>query len=74
MASEMSFVNVDDGRTMDVCLYYKLTYEPAKKDMQERESEKRTKNPGPCILPLMPVYHILALLFKLSNYIESYIL
>ena len=36
MASEeMSFENVDDrwtdnddGRTMDACLYYKLTYEP----------------------------------------------
>ena len=28
MASkEMSFENVDDGRT-DACLYYKLTYEP----------------------------------------------
>ena len=30
MASEMSFENVDDdGRTMDACLYYKLTYEPS---------------------------------------------
>ena len=31
MASEeMSFENVeDDGRMMDACLYYKLTYEPS---------------------------------------------
>ena len=31
MASqEMSFKDVDnDGRTMDACLYYKLTYEPS---------------------------------------------
>ena len=29
MASEMSFENVDGRRrTMDACLYYKLTYEP----------------------------------------------
>ena len=29
MPSEMSFENVDnDGRTMDACLYYKLTYKP----------------------------------------------
>ena len=27
MASEMLFENVD-GRTTDVCLYYKLNYEP----------------------------------------------
>ena len=30
MASEeMSFENVDGWRTMDACLYYKLTYEPS---------------------------------------------
>ena len=30
MASEkMPFENVDDGRTTDVCLCYKLTYEPS---------------------------------------------
>ena len=28
-SAEMSFENVDDGRTTDVCLYYKLTYEPS---------------------------------------------
>ena len=29
MASEeMPFENVDDGRMMDSCLYYKLTFEP----------------------------------------------
>ena len=28
-ASEKSFGNVDDGRTTDACLYYKLTYEPS---------------------------------------------
>ena len=29
MASEeMMFENVDDGRTSDACLYYKLTYKP----------------------------------------------
>ena len=30
MASEeMSFENIDDGRTTDASLYYKLTYEPS---------------------------------------------
>ena len=28
-SEEMSFENVDDGRTTDACLYYKLTYEPS---------------------------------------------
>ena len=28
-SEEMSFENVDDGRTTDACLYYKLIYEPS---------------------------------------------
>ena len=28
-SEEMSFENVDDGQTIDACLYYKLTYEPS---------------------------------------------
>ena len=28
-SEEKSFENVDDGRTTDACLYYKLTYEPS---------------------------------------------
>ena len=29
VSEEMSFENVDEGRTTDACLYYKLTYEPS---------------------------------------------